>query len=387
VYIDSINIGKEVNLKAPIWQDIPKQEILVSENFNRLDLNAYVSDDNTPNSELNFSFKGNNHISITINNGLASFQKLSNSWTGTDTIVFTATDNDNLSSSQTVFFTIKTSNQAPEIQAIPNQTIFKGETFNSVSLNYFITDDYTTPDSIKWTIKGTYITATIQNQIASFSALDNSWEGIDSLTFIAEDEYGEKDSVNVIFTILHLNQYPVISPIPSQTINKGENFNNINLSDFVSDAETPDSLIKWSYYGNSYLNLSITNQILSISASSSSWTGTETIYLVAEDEAKASDTTSVRFTINGSNSISTLNNNNEIQIYPNPNSGIFHINLLNKDWFGAELYIYDLKGRVLFKKSLSEKNTQIKLNHWNKGVYLIRLKSKEKIVSHKLFLK
>jgi len=387
VYIDSINIGKEVNLKAPVWQEIPKQEILVTENFNRLDLNSYVSDDNTPDSQLNFNFKGNNHISITINNGLASFQKLSNSWTGTDTLVFTATDNDNFSSSQTVLFTIKTANQAPQIQNIPNQTILKGEEFNSLSLNYFVSDDYTTPDSIKWTIKGTYISTTIQNQVAHFTALDSTWEGTDSLTFTAEDEYGGKDSVKVAFTIQHINQAPVISSIPSQTINNGENFSNISLNNYVSDEETADSLIKWSYYGNTNLSLSITNQVLTISPISSSWYGTETIYLIAEDEEKASDTISVNFTINNSNSISTINNNSEIQIYPNPSSGIFHINLLNKNWFGAELYIYDLKGQELFKKSLSEKETQINLNNWNKGIYLIKLKSKDKIVSQKLFLK
>jgi hypothetical protein len=81
------------------------------------------------------------------------------------------------------------------------------------------------------------------------------------------------------------NSAPVIDDIPNQTKAEGTAFTAINLDIYVSDNETSDANITWSYTPASpqYLNISITNRIATITPKDINWNGSETITFVAND--------------------------------------------------------------------------------------------------------
>ncbi|HGY56500.1 MAG TPA: tandem-95 repeat protein [Caldithrix abyssi] len=94
------------------------------------------------------------------------------------------------------------------------------------------------------------------------------------------------------------NGPPYVSNIPGQTINEGESFMTIALDDYVLDDLSPDSLITWSYSGNSELTVTIdANRVATITAPDENWYGTETITFTATDEGGKTDSDAATFAI------------------------------------------------------------------------------------------
>lgn len=81
------------------------------------------------------------------------------------------------------------------------------------------------------------------------------------------------------------NSAPVVSDIPNQTIAEGTAFTTITLDNYISDNETSDAGITWSYTPASpqYVNISISNRVATITPKDANWNGSETITFVASD--------------------------------------------------------------------------------------------------------
>ena len=80
------------------------------------------------------------------------------------------------------------------------------------------------------------------------------------------------------------NTAPVVSGIPDQVVGPCGTFATIALDNYVTDAETPDADISWSYSGNSGLLVSISNRVATITLLVSNWYGSETITFTATDD-------------------------------------------------------------------------------------------------------
>jgi len=74
---------------------------------------------------------------------------------------------------------------------------------------------------------------------------------------------GAADNAYVAFVTSNepTNTAPVVSDIPSQTINEGETFATITLDNYVTDAEDPDTSISWTPSGYTDLTVTITNRV------------------------------------------------------------------------------------------------------------------------------
>jgi len=90
---------------------------------------------------------------------------------------------------------------------------------------------------------------------------------------------------------------PVISEIPDQTINEGENFTPIVLDLYVTDPYQSDDQLVWQFYGNNELFVTLENRILTTAAPDSEWTGQEMVSLIVTDPKGFQDTTFVTFTV------------------------------------------------------------------------------------------
>ena len=123
------------------------------------------------------------------------------------------------------FNEINNINSAPVISNINVTPVNEGQTFAPISLDNYVTDDYTPDAGIVWTVSPApvhYNVSISSQRIATVSPKDPEWFGTEVITFIATDNgrYIQKlkksSSKNVTFTTLDFNYPPeIISQITS----------------------------------------------------------------------------------------------------------------------------------------------------------------------------
>ena len=72
-----------------------------------------------------------------------------------------------------------------------------------------------------------------------------------------------------------------------------------------------------------------------------------------------------------------------LSVFPNPSKGIFTLDTTHPD-FAME--VTDLTGKVLLKKNVKGQHHQVDLNHFAKGIYLLKVVSKGKTATRKLVI-
>ncbi|HFC00142.1 MAG TPA: T9SS type A sorting domain-containing protein, partial [Phaeodactylibacter sp.] len=75
----------------------------------------------------------------------------------------------------------------------------------------------------------------------------------------------------------------------------------------------------------------------------------------------------------------------EIQVFPNPASEKINIDLGNLN--GIQLQVFNNFGQILLKKNIPTSNTELNVKDWNTGVYFVKIKTEEGVVSKRLVLK
>jgi len=101
-------------------------------------------------------------------------------------------------------------------------------------------------------------------------------------------------------TVTGVNDAPVVSDIPDQTIAEGSTFTTITLDNYVSDIDNTDAQITWSSSGSTQLTVSIVNRIATISIRNINWSGSETITFTASD-GPLTDSDPATFTVSAVN--------------------------------------------------------------------------------------
>jgi hypothetical protein len=76
-----------------------------------------------------------------------------------------------------------------------------------------------------------------------------------------------------------------------------------------------------------------------------------------------------------------------ISIYPNPTEGLLNINVSNDFPGTADFILFDLTGKVIAGWNLSNGNNQVDLSGYQKGVYIIQIKTGEDIVKKPVMVK
>ncbi|NOX87930.1 MAG: S8 family serine peptidase [Calditrichaeota bacterium] len=299
---DSATTVTPVN-DPPVVSDIPGQTIEEGGTFSPIPLDDYVSDVDNPDSELTWQVSGNQDLIVQIDpqTHIATISVPDENWNGQETLTFTATDPGGLSDSDTATFKVTPVNDAPVVSDIPDQTVSEGESFNSFDLDDYVSDVDNTDAEIIWTYSGnTDLIVQIDDQthVTTVSAPNEDWNGSETITFTATDPGGLSDQDPATFTVTAVNDTPVVSDIPDQTIDEGQSFAQIVLDDYVSDPDNSDTEITWTYSGNKELQVNIdANRIATVTAPDTNWNGQETITFIATDPGGLSDRDSAVFKI------------------------------------------------------------------------------------------
>ncbi|MCP4707779.1 MAG: hypothetical protein GY869_04070, partial [Planctomycetes bacterium] len=100
---------------APLVSDIPDTTIAEGSQFDPINLNDYVNDVEDNDAAISWNVSGNNDLDVIINNQEAQIIPPDLNWTGSDTILFTATDIGGLSATDQAIFTIGSEDDPPTV--------------------------------------------------------------------------------------------------------------------------------------------------------------------------------------------------------------------------------------------------------------------------------
>ncbi len=148
-----------VNEYAPEVNNIPNQYVEIGTPFDAFDLNNYLTEyDNDP---INWTATGANNLQVSSNpQNVIEVTPVDPNWIGEEVITFRATDQTGLGlyAEQAVIFAISQPNQAPEIANIPDQIIFQGGTFPKIDLDAYVNEP--NGDEVVWSY---YFPQTLSN--------------------------------------------------------------------------------------------------------------------------------------------------------------------------------------------------------------------------------
>jgi VCBS repeat-containing protein len=283
----------------PDVTDIPNQSIAEGATFATINLDSYVSDPDHADNQMNWTYSGNTQLTVSIISRVATITAPSPDWYGAETITFTATDPLGASDNDQATFTITSVNDPPVVADIPNQTIAEGATFATINLDNYVSDVDHSDNQMIWTYSGnTQLTVSIVSRVATITAPSADWYGAETITFTATDPLGANDNDQATFTVTSVNDPPVVTNIPNQSIAEGLSFATINLDDYVSDVDHTDNQMTWTYSGNSQLTVNISgSRVATITPPTSDWNGSETITFIATDPLSGTDNDPATFTI------------------------------------------------------------------------------------------
>jgi len=203
-----------------------------------------------------------------------------------------------LSNTAAVEISVLPINDAPFIAGVPDQTIAEGEAFTTIALDEYVSDIDNPDTELIWSFKGNVeLSVNIVDRIATITMPSSDWNGSETITFRATDPGGLWDEDPATFTVTAVNDAPVVSDIPDQTITEGQSFAIINLDDYVSDVDNADNELIWSYTGNTELIVTIVDRTAMVSAPNGEWIGSETITFRATDPGGLWDEDAATFTV------------------------------------------------------------------------------------------
>jgi len=270
---------------APLVSNVPDQSIAEGSTFATINLDDYVSDLDNTDAEIVWTANGNTELSVAIVDRVATITIPDSDWNGSETITFRATDPGALFAEDATIFTVTAVNDAPVVSDILDQSIAEGSTFTTINLDEYVSDVDNTDAEMAWTASGNSdLTVAIIGRVATITIPDADWNGTEDITFRATDpELLFAETAAVTFTVTAVNDAPVVSDIPDQSIAEESTFATINLDDYVSDLDNTDAGMVWTVNGNTELTVAIVDRIATITIPDIDWNGSETITFRATD--------------------------------------------------------------------------------------------------------
>ncbi|KPA09433.1 hypothetical protein MHK_010364, partial [Candidatus Magnetomorum sp. HK-1] len=199
---DSVSFTVNAVNDAPVVSDISDQSITEGSTFTAIQLDDYVSDIDNNDSEITWTATGQNELTITINNRVATITIPNENWNGSETVLFTAADTGGLTAADFVSFTVNAVNDAPVVSDISDQSITEGATFTAIQLDDYVSDIDNNDSEITWTATGqNELTITINNRVAIITLPNINWNGSETVLFTAADTGGLTAADSVSFTV------------------------------------------------------------------------------------------------------------------------------------------------------------------------------------------
>ncbi|MBD3322318.1 MAG: tandem-95 repeat protein [Chitinivibrionales bacterium] len=220
-------IVKPVN-DMPVITDIPDQSIIKGTSFSIINLDNFVEDIDDADSTLTWTVAGLSDLSVTVDTGRhATISMPDQYWTGEEKAAFTVKDSSGDSAVDSVIFRASSGDFFPVVGDIPDQTIDEGAAFDPFFLDSFVTDNDDPLSALSWSYSGNVdLTVAIDanSHLATITIPDQDWFGGEVITFRAEDPQGNYTTNDATYTVININDAPVITSTAPQTATEHQEY-------------------------------------------------------------------------------------------------------------------------------------------------------------------
>ena len=350
-------------------------------------------------------------ISIDSTSHIATFTATANYFAADIQIIFTATDPDGLSDSDSSLLTIEPVNDAPELSALPDIVFNEDETLVVNFAEWFdFVDDPDNPDStLSWSVATTgsdSVNVIILGDSVLFTA-PRDWFAFDRDTLIVTvADFALESSVRLAVHVLPINDAPSLDFIPD-TLSFGNDTSLVmSFDSFEIDVDDPDSLLTWfAAFSDSSSDTLLFFDILGDSAIRISrvpgWVGEDTLTIVVEDTSGARDSTIVLIQVTAPVGIEDYTGLIPLQFevfqnYPNPFNPTTTIRYALPKRSDVTIEIYNLMGQLVTRIHKEGVRAGYHEERWNgvnqrgvpiaSGVYIYRLRAGEYVQTRKMLL-
>lgn len=145
-------------------------------------------------------------------------------------------------------------------------------------------------------------------------------------------------------------------------------------ANFTLDAGAGFSAYRW--------NTGDTTQVVSVSQADS-------IYVLTAINASGCESVdSIKVNVQICSALADISKDMDLEIFPNPTSGLIHFRA-NALQSSLEIHLLDYSGKLLLKQFFKEKNAEVRtldLSDYPRGIYLLKLKSRDSIEIRKIVL-
>lgn len=245
VIIESVN-------DPPVVGNIPNQSINQGESFTTIALDDYVEDVDHSKDQITWSHSGNTDLIVSINEfRVATITVPDASWSGSETITFTATDSDDGSDSDFATFSVNAvGNNPPVISGDDPVAVTMSEDSDPIPFSLTLNATDADGDTLTWSIStpashGTAVASGTGTSKEIGYTPDKDYYGPDSFVVQVIDGKGGIDTVTVNVIIEPVNDPPVITGHTNQLSTEEGTALEIQLSDLEveDDNKFPDDFM------------------------------------------------------------------------------------------------------------------------------------------------
>ena len=199
-------------------------------------------------------------------------------------------------------------------------------------------------------------------------------DGIYTFWLIASDTEEAQDSISVSLTVENINHAPVtLKESISSTITENESWQ-LSMDTLFNDEDIANGdvltylLINTSSTGGEFSSW-VSDDVLQFYPQSGN-NGSYSYWLKATDMENEADSIEISITVTETVGISNIYKE-EYLVSPNPNNGIFNIELETSGVEKSQIYIYSIEGKL--HKSFKYKQQEINISDLPKGIYILRI--------------
>ncbi|MGL1900501.1 MAG: tandem-95 repeat protein [Fibrobacterales bacterium] len=368
---------------APVFNKLSSQSIKEGGTFRKIDLNSLVDDVDHKDSELKWNITGNRELTLKSLGTKILVKAPNKDWFGKETLVFTVTDPEGSQVSRKATFSVASINDIPQLKKLKNEKIKEGEQFTRINLDNYVTDGDHKKDELQWSYTVTKIEKNKKkkkrkkkrkkdtsndlqvsidaNRVATLKAPHEHWFGNFTVTFAVRDPEKARAVMSANYTIVSVNDLPVLTKIKDQAVQEGSSFKSIKLNDFVSDADHSKKSLKWSIKGNKKLKIvhNKKKNSLLVKAPNKNWFGSETIQIQVQDKDGGKAKTSVVFGATPVNDKPVISKISSQKVKEGQSFKKIDLNALVKD---VDHKDHELKWNVTGNKELQLKSSGSKIH-------------------------
>ncbi|MBN2089453.1 PKD domain-containing protein [candidate division KSB1 bacterium] len=213
-----------------------------------------------------------------------------------------AKDNDGQKTYSTDYGVLNLNSKAPYIRQIPDQTINEGNTFQTINLDSYVSDEDNQPDQLSWRYIGNkdLMVQISTSRVATITIPHKKWFGQEQITFIVTDPTALSDSSTVTFTVRDVNAKPVLKQVPNQNFDEDTQkiLTRSFLENLTSDEDNVRSEFRYKLVDNVNIKFSIAANGDMLLFTEPDWCGEEITIMVVEDGAGAADSSIFKITVN-----------------------------------------------------------------------------------------